>query len=84
MEAAQGVFVIGYILHFVNKKVIVAPFGQIVHGIFIQIIGRGNVPECVKFLIDICDTGCASMSLKPNLQLLEYITLAYGGVDRQG
>ena len=45
MEAAQGVFIIVYILYFVNKEVIVSSVWQVVYGVFIQITGRYNVLE---------------------------------------
>ena len=80
MEAAQGVFIIVYILYFVNKEVIVSSVWQVVYGVFIQITGRYNVPERIKFLIDIYDIGCASMCFKPNLQLLQHIALAYAAL----
>ena len=76
MEAAQGVFVVRDVLHFIDEQVVVASFRQVRRGVPVQIICRGDVFEGMKLLVDIYHVGRASVRLQPRLQLFEHVTFA--------
>ena len=76
MEAAQCVLVASYVLHLVDEQVVVAAFGQVCRGVPVQVVGRGDVLEGVKLLVDIHHVGRTPVGLQPGLQLLEHKTLA--------
>ena len=76
MEAAQRVLVAGDVLHLVDEQVVVATFGQVCRGVPVQVVGRGDVLEGVKLLVDIHHVGRTPVGLQPGLQLLEHETLA--------
>ena len=76
MEAAQRVLVAGYVLHLVDEQVVVATFGQVCRGVPVQVVGRDDVLEGVKLLVDIHHVGRTPVGLQPGLQLLEHKTLA--------
>ena len=76
IEAAQGVLVARDVLHLVDEQVVVAPFRQVGRGVPVQVVGRGDVLEGMKLLVDIYHVGRASVRLQPSLQLLEHVAFA--------
>ena len=77
METAQGILVAGNVLHLVDEQVVVTPFRQVRRSVPVQVVGRGDVLEGMKLLVDIHHVGRVSVGLQPGLQLLEHKTLPY-------
>ena len=65
MKTAQCAFVILHILHLVDKKIILAAFGQSGYRVVIQLFGRHDIAERLKLLVNIYYISIRAIPLKP-------------------
>ena len=75
MKTTKCVFIILYILNFVNKEIIIPTFRKPNNGIVVQLLRCYNATELLIFLINIHNIGLGTILIEPFFKKFEHFAL---------